>query len=125
MRPAKLLVSPSFAIAKNIASNLSILESNFKAAWQWLSRGLQKMFLHREGTKVNKNDLEFLIALKELYEIIVQYDLKNIYNMDETDLFFNYFWDTYTKWQFMTCSTTKSWTLKFLPKNAYLTEMCI
>ncbi len=30
---------------------------------------------------------------------------------------------TYTKWQFMTCSTNKSWTLIFLPKNVYLTGM--
>jgi hypothetical protein len=48
MRLAKLLVSPSFAIAKakSIASSLSILESNFKASWQWLSHGLQKMLPH-------------------------------------------------------------------------------
>jgi len=66
MRRAKLLVPPSLAIAKakNIASSLSILKSNFKASWQWLSRfrvhrGLQKMFLHGEGTKVNKNDPEW------------------------------------------------------------------
>jgi hypothetical protein len=40
MRHAKLLVSPSLAIAKakNIASNLSIPDSDFKASWQWLSR---------------------------------------------------------------------------------------
>jgi hypothetical protein len=46
------------------------------------------MLLHGEGAKVNKNDLELLVALEELYEIIVQYDPKNIYNIDETDLFF-------------------------------------
>jgi hypothetical protein len=32
MHLAKLLVSPSFAIAKSITSSLSILESNFKAS---------------------------------------------------------------------------------------------
>jgi hypothetical protein len=88
MRLAKLPISPSFAIAKSIASSLSILESNFKASWQWLSRGLQKMLLHGEGTKVNKNDLKLLVALEKLYKIIVQYDLKNVYNMDDTGLFF-------------------------------------
>jgi hypothetical protein len=90
MRLAKLLVSPSFAIAKakSIASSLSILEFNFKASWQWLSCGLQKMLLHGEGTEVNKNDLELLVALEELYEIIMQYDLENVCNMDETGLFF-------------------------------------
>jgi hypothetical protein len=63
MHRAKLPVWPSFAIAKakNIASSLSILESNFKASWQWLSWfrarcGLQKMLLHGEGVEVNKND---------------------------------------------------------------------
>ncbi len=43
MRLIKHPVSSSFVIAKSIASSLSILESNFKASWQWLSRGLQKM----------------------------------------------------------------------------------
>jgi hypothetical protein len=63
MRRAKLPISPSFAIAKakSIASNLSILESDFKASWQWLNqfracRGLQKMLLHGEGAEVNKSD---------------------------------------------------------------------
>ncbi len=95
MRRAKLHVLPSLAIAKakSIASSLSIPKSNFKASWQWLSqfkvhRGLQKMLLHGEGTKVNKNDPELLAALEELYGIITQYDPKNVYNMDETGLFF-------------------------------------
>jgi hypothetical protein len=40
MRRANLPVPPSLAIAKakNIASSLSILETDFKASWQWLSR---------------------------------------------------------------------------------------
>jgi hypothetical protein len=55
MRHANLPVPPSLAIAKakSIASSLSILETNFKVSWQWLSRfrvrqRLQKMLLHRE-----------------------------------------------------------------------------
>jgi hypothetical protein len=95
MRRASLPVPPSLAIAKakSIASDLSIPESDFKASWQWLSRfrvrrGLQKMLLHGEGAEVNKNDPELLAALEELYEIIAQYDPENIYNMDETGLFF-------------------------------------
>ncbi len=95
MRYAKLPVSPTFAIAKakSSASNLSIPESNFKASWQWLSRfgahrGLQKMILHGEGTEVNKNDPELLVALEELNVIIAYYDPENVYNMDETGLFF-------------------------------------
>jgi hypothetical protein len=49
---------------------------------------LQKMLPHWEGTEVNKKDLELLAALEELYEIIVQHDLENVYNMDEIGLFF-------------------------------------
>jgi hypothetical protein len=96
MRRARLLVLPSLAIAKakNIASTLSISDSDFKASWQWLScfrtcRGLQKMLLHGEGVEVDKNDLELLSTLKELYSIITQYDPENVYNMDEIGLFFH------------------------------------
>jgi hypothetical protein len=95
MRRANLLVPPSLAIAKakSIASNLSIPETDFKASWQWLRRfrvrrGLQKMLLHEEGAEVNKSDLGLLAALDDLYAIIAQYDPENIYNMDETGLFF-------------------------------------
>jgi hypothetical protein len=60
---------------KSIASNLSIPQSDFKASWQWLSwfkvrHGLQKMLLHEEGVKVNKNDPKLLASLEELYGII-------------------------------------------------------
>jgi hypothetical protein len=98
MRYAKLHVPPSLTIAKvkRIASSLSIPESDFKASWQRLNRfrtrcGLQKMLLHGKGTKVNKNDSELLAALEELYRIIVQYALENVYNMDEIGLFFRLF----------------------------------
>jgi len=95
MRHARLPILPSLAIAKakNIAFTLSISDSDFKASWQWLNRfrarqGLQKMLLHGEGVEVDKNDPELLLALEELYSIIVQYDPKNVYNMDEIGLFF-------------------------------------
>jgi len=95
MRHANLPVPPSLAIAKtkSIASSLSISETDFKASWQWLSRfrvrrGLQKMLLHGEGAEVNKFDLGLMAALDDLYAIIAQYDPENVYNMDETGLFF-------------------------------------
>jgi hypothetical protein len=95
MHCAKLHVPPSFAITKvkSIASSLFIPKSNFKAFWQWLSQfracnGLQKMLLHGKGIEVNKNDPELLVALEEFYKIIVQYDPENVYNMDNTSLFF-------------------------------------
>jgi hypothetical protein len=95
MRCANLPVSPSLAIAKakSIALSLSIPETDFKAFWQWLSRfkvrkGLQKMLLHGEGAEVNKSDPGLLATLNNLYVIIAQYDPENVYNMDETGLFF-------------------------------------
>ena len=48
----------------------------------------QKMPLHGEGAEVNKNDPELLAAIENLYAIIAQYDPENVYNMDETFLFF-------------------------------------
>jgi hypothetical protein len=95
MRRANLPAPPSLAIAKakSIALSLSIPETDFKASWKWLRRfrmrrGLQKMLLHGEGAEVNKSDLGLLAALDDLYAIIAQYDLENVYNMDETGLFF-------------------------------------
>ena len=95
MRRANLPVPPSLAIAKakSIATSLSIPEADFKASWQWLSRfrvrrGLQKMLLHGEGAEVNKSDPELMMELEELYSIIAQYDPENVYNMNETGLFY-------------------------------------
>jgi transposase-like protein len=91
MLRANLPVPPSLTIAKvkSIASSLSIP----KTSWQWLRQfkvrqGLQKMLLHGEGAEVNKSDLGLLAPLDDLYAIITQYDPENVYNMDETGLFF-------------------------------------
>jgi hypothetical protein len=46
------------------------------------------MLLHGEGAKVHKFNLGLQAALDNLYAIIAQYDPKNVYNMDETGLFF-------------------------------------
>lgn len=46
------------------------------------------MLLHGEGAEVNKSDLGLVAALDNLYAIVAQYDLENVYNMDETGLFF-------------------------------------
>ncbi len=86
---ANLPIPPSLTIAKvkSIALSLSISETDFKASWQWLSRfrvrrRLQKMLLHEEGAEVNKSAPRLLEALDDLYAIIAQYDLENVYNMD-------------------------------------------
>ncbi len=47
------------------------------------------MLLHGEGAEINKSDLGLLAALDDLYAIIAQYDPENVYNMDETGLFFH------------------------------------
>jgi hypothetical protein len=46
------------------------------------------MLFHGEGAEVNKSNLGLLAALDDLYAIIAQYDPENVYNMDETGLFF-------------------------------------
>jgi len=46
------------------------------------------MLFHGKGVEVDKNDPELQSVLEELYSIIVQYDPENVYNMDETGLFF-------------------------------------
>jgi hypothetical protein len=46
------------------------------------------MLLHGEGAEVNKFDHGLLAVLDDLYVIIAQYGLENVYNMDETGLFF-------------------------------------
>ena len=92
MRRAKL---PSLVIvkAKRIAQQLSIPEGDFKASWQWLRRfrkrlGFQKILLHGEGVEIDKENLKLPAALDNLYATISCYDPKNVYNMDETGLFF-------------------------------------
>ena len=94
MRRASLPVAPSLAMlkAKKIAEQLSISQDDFKASWQWFSRfrerrGLQQILLHGEGA-VDRESPSLLEALDKLYAIISNYDPENVYNMDETGLFF-------------------------------------
>jgi hypothetical protein len=95
MRRANLTVAPSLAIekAKQIAAALSIPEDDFKASWQWLQKfrarkGLQEVLLHGEGGEVDKNNPALLAQLDALYDIIKEYDPEQVYNMDETGLFY-------------------------------------
>lgn len=46
------------------------------------------MILHGEGAEVDKNDPGLVSALEGLSLIIFQYNPENVYNMDETRLFF-------------------------------------
>jgi len=47
------------------------------------------MLLHGKGAEINKSDPGLLATLDDLYAIITQYDPKNVYNTDETSLFFH------------------------------------
>ena len=96
MRRASLPVPPTLAIlkAKKIAEQLSIPQDDFKPSWRWFSRfrerrGLQQLLLHGEGAEVDRENPNLLEALEELYAIISKYDPENVYNMDETGLFFS------------------------------------
>ena len=93
IRSANLPISPTLIIskAKRIAEELSHTE--FKASWCWFEKfkkrkGLQQMVLCGEGSEVDKNDPKTLAELELLYKEISKYHPENIYNMDETGLFF-------------------------------------
>ena len=95
MRRASLPVPPSLAItkAKKIVEQLGLSENDSKASWQWLYRfrapkGLQNMLLHGEGAEVNRDNPDLIAKLNELHGLIKEYDTKNVYNMDETGLFY-------------------------------------
>ena len=74
IRKAKLTLSPSLVLSKasEIAPELQIDKEKFKASWRWLSsfrqrRGLKGMTLYGEESKFNKDGLELLSKLEELY----------------------------------------------------------
>jgi len=49
---------------------------------------LQEIFLHGEGGKVEKKDPVLLAQIDALYDIIKEYDPEQVYNIDETGLFY-------------------------------------
>lgn len=80
--------------AKKYAKEVGIGEKNFSASNGWLDRwrkrfGVTSLNLHGEGGDVDwekiKDEMEMLKSL------LKNYDLENIYNMDETGLFFRCF----------------------------------
>ena len=95
MRRAKLVVPLPLAIVKatTIAESMEIPENEFKGSWQWLKRfrsqrGLEQILLHGEGAEVDKEDPALLEQLEALYAIIAEYQPENVFNMDETGLFY-------------------------------------
>jgi hypothetical protein len=90
-----LAIPPSLLQIKAIelASKLDIPEELFSASNGWLDRfrkrsGFRCASLFGEGGDVDKNDPELILKLRKLEETIDTYDVENIYNMDETGLFY-------------------------------------
>ena len=95
-RRMSLAISPSLVKAKvaEIASKLDIAEGSFSASNGWLHRfhkqnDIRGAHLFGEGGEVDKNDPELLRTLEQLETLIDTYDIENVYNMDETGLFFS------------------------------------
>ena len=76
-----------------LAAQMNISYDEFKATWGWFNKFrhrqcLNTIKLYGEGGAVNRNDPGLLACLERLYAIVNEYDPSNVYNMDETGLFF-------------------------------------
>ena len=94
-RVAGLCISPSMLKhkARQIAIAQNIPEDNFVASNGWYSRfrkrwGIGATLLYGEGGEVDKEDPVLLEKLRQLETLIETYDYDNVYNMDETGLFY-------------------------------------
>jgi hypothetical protein len=79
--------------AKQIAQTLGISQDVFSASDGWLQRfrkrrGIKITHLYGEGGEVDKDDPVLLKKLSDLEQLIDTYDIMNVYNMDETGLFY-------------------------------------
>src|SRR6185369_15960584 len=79
--------------AKNFAQLLNIPSDNFKFSCGWLSKfkkrhNITQIVKHGEDASADNNAI--IIAIPQLREILKEYDLKDIFNMDKTGLFFWY-----------------------------------
>ena len=95
MRELNLPVSPSILLvkAKKVAEKLGYSPDEFKASWRWLKgfrerKGYKTALLNGEGGEVDKTDEALLAKLNVLYDTVSKYSPDNIYNMDETGLFY-------------------------------------
>ena len=72
---------------------MNISYDEFKASCSWFNQFRHRQFLNTiklygEGSAVSRNDPKLLACLERLYAIVNEYDPSNVYNMDETGLFF-------------------------------------
>ena len=77
--------------AKQIAKDLGV--ESFKGSSGWLTnflnrKGIVSTKLFGEGGEVDKNDPVLQQKLRELEELLCEYEYEHIYNMDETGLFY-------------------------------------
>lgn len=77
--------------AKTFAKLLNIPEAQLKFSTGWLSRfkkrhGIAKIKLHGEDALADVDAAA--VAIPELNRLLAQYHLQDIYNMDETALFY-------------------------------------
>ena len=94
-RVAGLIISPSMLKhkARSIAVAQNIPENDFNCSNGWYHRfkkrwNIAGTFLYGEGGEVDKDDPVLLEQLRQLETLIETYDYNNIYNMDETGLFY-------------------------------------
>ncbi|CAG8681177.1 20259_t:CDS:1 [Gigaspora rosea] len=79
--------------AKSFAESLNIPEDDLKFSHGWLYKfkqrhGLKRITKHGEDASVDEEVIG--TAIPDLRETLKDYDLKDIYNMDETGLFYRY-----------------------------------
>jgi hypothetical protein len=79
--------------AKQFAKLLNISEDEFKFSTGWLAKfkkrhGITKVKRHGESASADHTAAD--IAIPEFRELLTQYNLQDIYNMDETGLFYRY-----------------------------------
>ena len=93
VRQSGLMVPPSMLQQKALDIAKSLGHEDFKASNGWLQNYRKRftigtMLLHGEGGEVDKNDPVLLQQLDELMDLIDTYEYQNMYNMDETGLFY-------------------------------------
>lgn len=79
--------------ARKTAEKLGISTHDFKASWGWfrnfrIRKGIKSALLYGEEGEVDKSDPVLLEKLRKLSDKIREFDAENVYNMDETALFY-------------------------------------
>jgi hypothetical protein len=79
--------------AKHFAQLLNISKDQFKFSTDWLEKFKKRYKItkvKRHGEDASANHLAANNAVSELKELLAEYNKNDIYNMDETGLFYRY-----------------------------------